>query len=244
MMKATALIKMRMMVVCRLSSDRRNDDGSDDATLPSTSSDGFSWWFVVVMSTAVMVVAVVKLFRVNLVHSFHELIWFRFRFESTGQSQTWSRAEFVQVRVLVRDAGSSQLSQTGQPGQLGQNRVNSGQHNQTSQQQLTGQPWFGSGCFSLGVCSLVQFERFGFRSRSTPGQCQSNVKAGQEVNKSQLVKDGQLKKRNVVECTLASHVLETTSRSRIKLALHKKIQVTFSKLWNGWNKRTHGNSSN
>ncbi|KAJ0818118.1 hypothetical protein HanPI659440_Chr00c03g0709081 [Helianthus annuus] len=88
MMKATALIKMRMMVVCRLSSDRRNVDGSDDATLPSTSSDGFSWWFVVVMSTAVMVVAVVKLFRVNLVHSFHELIWFRFGFESTGQRQS------------------------------------------------------------------------------------------------------------------------------------------------------------
>ncbi|KAJ0453365.1 hypothetical protein HanIR_Chr15g0728591 [Helianthus annuus] len=210
MMKATALIKMRMMVVCRLSSDRRNDDGSDDATLPSTSSG--EWIFVVVMSTAVMVVAVVKLFRVNLVHSFHELIWFRFGFESTGQRQS--------------------------------NMVNSGQHNQTSQQQSTGQPWFGSGCFSLGVCSLVQFERFGFGSRSTPGQCQSNVKAGQEVNKSQLVKDGQLKKRNVVECTLASHVLETTSRSRIKLALHKKIQVKFSKLWNGWNKRTHGNSSN
>ncbi|KAJ0449626.1 hypothetical protein HanHA300_Chr15g0547691 [Helianthus annuus] len=86
MMKATALIKMRMMVVCRLSSDRRNDDGSDDATLPSTSSG--EWIFVVVMSTAVMVVAVVKLFRVNLVHSFHELIWFRFGFESTGQRQS------------------------------------------------------------------------------------------------------------------------------------------------------------
>ncbi|KAF5817301.1 hypothetical protein HanXRQr2_Chr02g0051451 [Helianthus annuus] len=37
--------------------------------------------------------------------------------------------------------------------------------------------------------------------------------------------------------------LETTSRNHAKLALHRNVQVAFSKLWNGWNRRTHGNTS-
>ncbi|KAM0035014.1 hypothetical protein Hdeb2414_s0015g00441531 [Helianthus debilis subsp. tardiflorus] len=39
------------------------------------------------------------------------------------------------------------------------------------------------------------------------------------------------------------HVLGTTLRNHTKLALHRNVKVEFSKLWNGWNRRTHGNSS-
>ncbi|KAJ0433945.1 hypothetical protein HanIR_Chr17g0875841 [Helianthus annuus] len=32
---------------------------------------------------------------------------------------------------------------------------------------------------------------------------------------------------DILECTLANHVLETTSQSHIKLAMHKDFQVAF-----------------
>ncbi|KAJ0551077.1 hypothetical protein HanHA300_Chr07g0253051 [Helianthus annuus] len=45
-------------------------------------------------------------------------------------------------------------------------------------------------------------------------------------------------------CTLAtSRFSNDTTTSHFKLALHRNIQVVFSKTWNGWNRRTHGNSS-
>ncbi|KAJ0930266.1 hypothetical protein HanPSC8_Chr04g0147371 [Helianthus annuus] len=39
------------------------------------------------------------------------------------------------------------------------------------------------------------------------------------------------------------HVLGTTSQKHTKLALHRNVKVAFLRLWNGWNRRTHGNSS-
>ncbi|KAM0061771.1 hypothetical protein Hdeb2414_s0004g00140021 [Helianthus debilis subsp. tardiflorus] len=47
-----------------------------------------------------------------------------------------------------------------------------------------------------------------------------------------------------LSCTLASsHSWNDTTTSHAKLALHKNVKVAFSKLWNGWNRMTHGNSS-
>uniref|UniRef100_A0A251S6Q8 Uncharacterized protein n=1 Tax=Helianthus annuus TaxID=4232 RepID=A0A251S6Q8_HELAN len=41
-----------------------------------------------------------------------------------------------------------------------------------------------------------------------------------------------------------AHILGMISWNHVKLALHRNVKVTLSKLRNGWNRRTHGISSN
>uniref|UniRef100_A0A251S263 Uncharacterized protein n=1 Tax=Helianthus annuus TaxID=4232 RepID=A0A251S263_HELAN len=56
-----------------------------------------------------------------------------------------------------------------------------------------------------------------------------------------MVKLGQLRSNSVN--TRRGHVLGTALRKHARLALHRNVNVTFFKLWNGWNRRTHEISS-
>ncbi|KAJ0644674.1 hypothetical protein HanOQP8_Chr16g0614981 [Helianthus annuus] len=71
------------------------------------------------------------------------------------------------------------------------------------------------------------------------------VKAGQlgskAVNTVKLDQHGQ-RLVNTRRDALANSRLGTTLRNHAKLALHRNVKVALSKLWNGWNRRTHGNS--
>ncbi|KAM0005020.1 hypothetical protein Hdeb2414_s0223g00838981 [Helianthus debilis subsp. tardiflorus] len=62
---------------------------------------------------------------------------------------------------------------------------------------------------------------------STQSTRADSVNSVDPVNSVRLSENSTRKTRNIVECTLASLVLETTSQSCIYLVLHMNIQVAF-----------------
>uniref|UniRef100_A0A251SQW9 Uncharacterized protein n=1 Tax=Helianthus annuus TaxID=4232 RepID=A0A251SQW9_HELAN len=99
---------------------------------------------------------------------------------------------------------------------------------------------FGSSQLSanLNFCS-----RLG-HTESTRSQSQSGYgSTGQRLGQSQIRVLSTFSQRPVNSQDPLIHVLGTTLRNHVKLALHRNFKVALSKLWNGWNRRTHGNSS-
>uniref|UniRef100_A0A251UZS5 Uncharacterized protein n=1 Tax=Helianthus annuus TaxID=4232 RepID=A0A251UZS5_HELAN len=150
-----------------------------------------------------------------------------FRFGSGfGQTQSTVRTRLKPSRL------GQHLSQLG---------LNFGQQSSSGQQSKSvnrSQGQSSSQTRSDSVCSV----RANSKSRSNSFNCGQRVNASQQKSGSSV---GQLQSTEVKlsQHKTRVHILGMILRNHARLALHRNIKIAFSKLWNGWNRRTHGNSS-